>query len=193
MLPAKSVGVINRIWDQVIGVFPPYLSLTLIHPDGRGHTHWTDLCHLEEVQTRNWYEVIDGYAATGGTKERRMCLHWLPLGKPPEGMKIDHIDKNTFNSCRNNLRIVPNRVNMHNASNHGEWGPCITHNSRDKNWQIQMNMGGKPIYKPCFTDPDKAIKCRDEFLLLANAYDRGDISLPSYQELVNIAHKIRGE
>lgn len=180
-----------RIWDQVIGVFPPYLSLTLIHPDGRGHTHWTDLCHLEEVESRNWYEHSPKYASYGGTKERRMYLHWLPLGKPPAGMTIDHIDTNSLNSCRDNLRIVSYRDNGHNRRDHGEYGPGVKYQPKWDGYQVKIVYQGKGIFQPFFKDPIKAMKCRDLYFKIANQVDQGNRPIPTKEELQAISSYIR--
>ncbi len=179
-----------RIWDQVIGVFPPYLSLTLIHPDGRGHTHWTDLEFLEEVQSRNWCESREGYADSN-TGSQRIRLHWLPLGKPPGEMTIDHLDRNIFNSCRDNLRIVSKRGNGHNQKNHDQWGPGIHYLKARNKWILNLQIGESRVYRPAFHHPQKAQACRDLYLEIATAYDRKERDLPTREELVNIANQIK--
>lgn len=53
--------------------------------------------------------------------EKLIQAHWMVVGKPPRtinknGIVVDHIDNNTKNNKKINLRIVTNSINLHNRS-----------------------------------------------------------------------------
>lgn len=45
---------------------------------------------------------------------KKTYMHWLIL-TPPDGLMIDHINRNTLDNRRENLRIVTRRENRNNA------------------------------------------------------------------------------
>lgn len=60
-----------------------------------------------------------GYACTnvGGRKRRRIAMHRLITGAPPE-LVVDHINGDTLDNRRSNLRIVTLRENAQNTAAH---------------------------------------------------------------------------
>lgn len=72
------------------------------------------------IRERSWQVSHNGYARTqyllsDGTKENWM-LHMRILGVPPEGMVIDHINRNKLDNRRCNLRIISQSDNCKNSS-----------------------------------------------------------------------------
>lgn len=76
-----------------------------------------DLEDLERVQTMGWYAKYDshtdGYYVCGGSNETR--LHRLIMNTPKH-MVVDHINRNTLDNRKNNLRNTDNSGNMKNLS-----------------------------------------------------------------------------
>lgn len=54
------------------------------------------------------------YIATGGTTTERTYLHTLIMGDSKKGYDIDHINGNTLDNRRCNLRIIPHSDNSNN-------------------------------------------------------------------------------
>lgn len=50
----------------------------------------------------------------GVKKRRRVYLHHFILGKPDKGLVIDHINRNSLDNRKENLRIVTQRLNSVN-------------------------------------------------------------------------------
>lgn len=53
------------------------------------------------------------YGVSGG-RANRQSLHHAVIGKPPEGLVVDHINGNTLDNRRENLRFVTNAENVRN-------------------------------------------------------------------------------
>lgn len=58
----------------------------------------------------NYYAVATG---------ELVYIHHLIMGKAPVGYKIDHIDRNTLNNQRHNLRCVTNSLSLQNRTSRG--------------------------------------------------------------------------
>ena len=67
-------------------------------------------------------------------------MHHAIMGKPPKGLMRDHIDGNTLNNQRYNLRFVTSRQNNQNRKNINKSSkyPGISWHKRDKIWQSRI-------------------------------------------------------
>ena len=79
------------------------------------------------------------------------------------GKQIDHIDRNTLNNCKNNLRIVTPKENMRNTKRHQERiGYCF--DSTHSKWKVYLD------------EPDKkriylgTVKIKEEAIALLAKY-----------------------
>ena len=83
---------------------------------------------------RNYRNNFYAYTHIGNYKY--LALHRL-IADAPENMFVDHIDHNTLNNCRDNLKICTNKENQHNRAKlegikKTKWG-----------FQVQMRVNGK--------------------------------------------------
>lgn len=72
-----------------------------------------------EIASAYTWSYSKGYAVTsvGGRKDKkRIYLHRLISGDPPEGLFVDHIDGDPLNNQRNNLRFVTIAQNAYNMA-----------------------------------------------------------------------------
>lgn len=78
---------------------------------------------IELISKHQWHLKNDPSVSSGGyiatniktsTGYKSVTLHRLVLGDIPKGMQIDHIDRNTLNNRRSNLRIVTPLQNVLN-------------------------------------------------------------------------------
>ncbi len=85
---------------------------------GRGDTFIVDPADVERIRPYTWLSV----ANRAGHKERapyiqaniggrRVYLHRF-LTDAPEGFAVDHIDGDSLNNCRANLRVVTQTENV---------------------------------------------------------------------------------
>jgi hypothetical protein len=90
-------------------------------------------------------------------------------GKIPAGKQVDHIDRNTFNDCVNNLRIVSpgeNRQNSRVNKNNKAGAKYIhTRNRRNKiNYEVSIRRNKKSIWVGSFKTLDAAKEGLNKFL-----------------------------
>lgn len=90
----------------------------------------------------------------------KVKLHHFILGRPLPPYQIDHINRNTFDNRKSNLRMVTASTNMQNR-NFG----CGVKRTNDKmKWFAQIERNRKVIYLGVFTrkkDGIEAVKAYD--------------------------------
>ena len=114
------------------------------------------------VSKRTWYinykkekKGIVGYAKTNirqsdGKKTCKLASRLLM--NEPVGMMIDHINGNTLDNRKVNLRIVTDQINNHN--NKKAKGYCWS--TRDKKWLAYIYINNKRIHLGLHDTEDKA-------------------------------------
>ena len=97
---------------------------------------------------------------------RKAYMHWVVLS-PPDGMVIDHINHNSFDNRRKNLRIVTKGDNIRNFKNYlqknntsGIRGVMFV--KRDKLWRAAFKYN-KHTFQKLFKLKEDAIKQRKEW------------------------------
>lgn len=111
--------------------------------------------------------LVGGYAARWvilSDKSKKCVLMHREIVQPPEGMQVDHINRDRFDNRRANLRVCTHAENMRNRSLHknnksGVPGVCW-HKSKGK-WQVQVRMDGKLHFFGFFDDKEEAIQVRN--------------------------------
>lgn len=112
-------------------------------PLNNGKSTLVDDDVFEWAKERKWYESPSGYAICNmghGSKERySVALHTLVMGKSPKGIDTDHINQDTLDNRRENLRFVSRKVNCLNSSKK-KWR--IKHQGK---WRVRFKVGGLHI------------------------------------------------
>ena len=119
-----------------------------------------------ELSKFKWCADKDGYAKrnvphpTIEGRRIRVMMHRQLMGLAyGDGLCVDHIDGNTLNNCRSNLRIATNAQNQRNvgakcSNKSGYKG--VSWSSRDKKWYAHIQYNGERTYLGCFDDPELA-------------------------------------
>jgi hypothetical protein len=83
-------------------------------------------CDLPQVLEHRWclcsYSHWSKGYIRGNVNGKYLYLHHLIMGNPKKGEEVDHIDRNTLNNTRKNLRIVSsskNHINRKITNRHG--------------------------------------------------------------------------
>lgn len=98
---------------------------------------------------------------------RTMFLHRY-LINPPEELVCDHIDGNTLNNTRKNLRVITSAQNSQNKLKQSNCTSIYMGVSFDKNrakWTAKIQKDGKKIYAKYFCNQLIAARARDSYIL----------------------------
>lgn len=114
------------------------------------------------VNKYKWLKTSHNYAGT--TVLPRIYMHRL-INNTPEGFDTDHINRNTLDNQRNNLRTCGKglnaiNTNLRKTNTSGHKG--ISWDKKMKKWQAYIWKEYKKIHLGYFTDIKKAIKARLE-------------------------------
>jgi len=74
----------------------------------RGHVALVDDADFDWLSRSKWHCSNDGYAVSGVVVMHRLIMD------APDGMEVDHIDRNKLNNRRSNLRVCTHAENMRN-------------------------------------------------------------------------------
>lgn len=105
-----------------------------------------------------------GYALRGSSPNR-IYMHRL-INKTPKGLDTDHINHDTLDNRRNNLRTVTHSENLRNSklsksNKSGHRG--IYWDSERKKWRTSITENGKRILYKRFSTLDEAARAYDKF------------------------------
>lgn len=111
--------------------------------------------------TRTFYAKRN-FTKTNG-KQTADYLHWYIAGHSLTGFRVDHINGNSLDNRRCNLRVVNPRINSLNSrkrrnSEYTSKYPGVYWNNGRKRWQTQIKKKGKPRYLGIFDNEEDAAK-----------------------------------
>jgi hypothetical protein len=141
-------------------------------PLTKGYTALVDDEDYERFGELAWCALIadDGHVYARRTaridgRRRTILLHRVILGDPPDH-KVDHINGDTLDCRRSNLRRATsvengrNRTRISRRNTSGYHG--VTWHKRAGKWQAGIRIEGRFIYLGLFDDPEPAAAAYDE-------------------------------
>ncbi len=128
---------------------------------------YIDIEDIKEVIKYKWVNDGNGYAqATIKNKRIRMHRYIMQLHYKNIGRKnIDHINHNTLDNRKSNLRICNTNQNNENRKlqrNNTSKITGVYWHSQNNNWIAKININGKSKHLGSFNNKEDAIKCRLE-------------------------------
>jgi len=127
-----------------------------------------DLC---KVKNMYWRIGSKGYAICDKTinkKNIRIMMHRL-IVNTPEGLYTDHINHNTLDNRKCNLRICNKSQNAMNATFNKKCKSKVRgvdYHIRDKAWRARITVYGKTLELGLFKNKNDAIKARKDAEIL---------------------------
>jgi hypothetical protein len=144
----KEISYIRKN-DYIIGI------------DKRGNQFLFDLDDFERLKEYNWHLDANQYVRCKH-KGNYFFMHRFLL-HPKDGEKVDHINGNTFDNRKINLRIVnssQNGMNCSISSNNTSGHTGVHFHKKTKLWRANIYVDGKLIYLGNYKEIGDAIKAR---------------------------------
>jgi hypothetical protein len=136
----------------------------------RGLVAIVDDCDYERLSGFKWYASLEGkrfYAVHG--RKQKIRMHRLIL-YAPRGKEVDHINGNTLDNRRGNLRLATRAQNGRNRrisrTNTSGFKGVHLH-KRTGRWNAQIKFRGKIYNLGCFDTPEEAAREYDRAARLA--------------------------
>ena len=130
---------------------------------------FVDVEDVERVAAYQWRisKKRNKYYVVTSPKGKQQYLHSFVLGKKaPEGYEIDHIDSNSLNNCKNNLRIVSRNQNIRNVNVRidnqiGIRG--VSYDKRSSKYTVDASYDKQRFYFKQWKTLEEAVWCRKAF------------------------------
>lgn len=133
----------------------------------RGAVAFVDDADFALIARQTWYCTKQGYAAR--KPDRECFLMHRELMKAPRGVEVDHINGDTLDNQRSNLRLCTHTQNMRNRRRNARsrsrfkgvtcrFGPKWPKN----NYVAEIRLNGKSTYLGIFATEEIAAKAYDE-------------------------------
>lgn len=125
---------------------------------------YVDIDDIDKVQKYSWYENDDGYLMSR-INNKIVRMHRLIMCVENKDVVIDHINHNTLDNRKNNLRVVNNSQNNMNKTRQSNNTSGVTGVSLDKRegkWRAYIKVDGKQNSLGYYDDFENAVKARKE-------------------------------
>ena len=130
-----------------------------------------DADDYEWVNAFNWYVTSGGYAARYITKgKKRVVFMHREINKTPGGMKTDHINRESLDNRKANLRSVTHSQNIRNArprTNNTSSYKGVSFHKYHRKWCAGIKINGKRKHLGYF---DTEIEAAEAYKATATQY-----------------------
>ena len=121
-----------------------------------------DLDDIDKVKKYKW--GLENNYVSASINGKRVKLHRLIMNCPDDKL-IDHINHNTLDNRKINLRICTssqNQMNTNKRIDNSSGVKGVNWNKSKERWQAYITIDKKYIYLGTFKNKDDAIKARNE-------------------------------
>lgn len=109
---------------------------------------------FEKIKDFKWHMNSRGYVGSTSMGVTMMLLHRIIM-EVKKGGYVDHINHDTLDNRKQNLRLCTNQQNSRNSKVKGHYW-----NKEKKKWEVRIMVDRKSIFCGYFNDKQLAIKAR---------------------------------
>lgn len=114
-------------------------------------------CACKSTSNRGFY----ARRLTYGGKRQSIQMHHEVFGSVPDGLVVDHIDRDSLNNQKSNLRLASIKENSSNRTAYGAskyLGVCRSFRNGKVSWRAFINISDRQVYLGSFkTEVEAAI------------------------------------
>jgi hypothetical protein len=132
-------------------------------PLGQGMYASVDAADYEWLSRYHWTLFSGGYAARRNENGKWILMH-REIMQPPEGMVVDHLDRNKANNCRVNLHVCTPAENQHNRAKRlgtSSQFRGVSYIRRFGKYRAGFQFNGRPMFLGYFDDEVEAARAYD--------------------------------
>lgn len=121
-----------------------------------------DIDDIDKVQKYSWYESDTGYLMSR-INNKIVRMHRLIMNVKDKNVVVDHINHNTLDNRKNNLRIVSssqNNMNKIKQSNNTSGITGISWDKRKKKWRAYIKINSKHSELGLYDNFEDAVNAR---------------------------------
>ena len=142
-----------------------YLNTLFKYDPEQGILHWIPQLgkRCNNTRPRAGCYTTKGYRIIridGRLYKEHRIIWVMHNGSIPDGLDIDHIDRNTSNNKLENLRLVTRSINHLNKNSKG-----VTYDKTRNKWKAQLTLNGKQVLNKRFDSYEEALSTYQEVKL----------------------------
>lgn len=118
-----------------------------------------DIEDYDKIKNHYWYISNNGYAIARINKNKQILMHRIILGTPPDGMVIDHYNRNKLDNRKSNIKFVSRAENNRNSSRNNQDG-FVGVSKNHNNYVAYITVEYKNIYLGTFKTQELALIAR---------------------------------
>lgn len=127
-----------------------------------------------------FYAIRTARIAPGRNGEIQERMHHYIVGRPMKGFVVDHINGNTIDNRRENLRIVTCKQNSQNQYRHRAGKQIgVGYMPNIKRWRAYLRTGKKNVHLGCFKTQEEARAAYLGSIKLLHSYPELSLACPS--------------
>lgn len=135
----------------------------------KGYTALVDDVDYEWLSQYSWFSTGPhsyAYATRWAPRPEGRILVYMHrmILDAPSAVSVDHIDGNSLNNQRSNLRLATHGENMRNRKRHSNNTSGYTGvywDASKRKWRAEVRLNGKNKHAGYFSDVEEAAKARD--------------------------------
>lgn len=121
-----------------------------------------DLEDIEKCKKYNWCLKYDKTIKNSYLHNSKGLILHRYIMNCPDNMVIDHINHNTLDNRKQNLKICTEIENLRNKKNNISGYVGVSHYKRDNTWESNITINNHKIFLGRYKDINEAIKARKQ-------------------------------